>query len=216
MASHRMAAESRRSFLKFLAASPVLALGSGVAKALDTWDTTPGNQPLIRRWLEPMAESGTVISSPGDAISIYDFERTARHELSAAHYGYLATGVDGNAALIANRETFERVQIRPRRLVDVRTVDTSVEILGETWRTPVSLAPVGQLNTFHETGERGMAAAIRETGHQAILSTVATTTVEDVAEAAGRPIWFQLYPMWSWEVTRGFIARAENAAARYA
>ncbi len=201
-------ATSRRQFLKYLAASPLLAMGSRVARAAG-WEEEPASQALIEQWLEPMPETGGVIASPGEAISIFDFERTARHELSAAHYGYLATGMDDNASLIANRTGFSRVQVRQRRLRDVRTADTSVELFGETWKTPISLAPIGQLNTFYENGEAAMAAATKRTGHQIILSTVATATVEEVAEAAGSPIWFQLYPMWNWDVSRRFIERAD-------
>ncbi len=210
MDAHGNSATSRRNFLKYLAASPLLAVGAKIAKATG-WDEDPASQALIKQWLEPMPETGGVIGSPGQAISIFDFERAARRELSAAHYGYLATGMDDNASLIANRTGFSNIQVRQRRLVDVRTADTTVEILGETWPSPISLAPIGQLNTFYPDGEFEMAAATKRTGHQIILSTVATATVEEVAEANGRPIWFQLYPMWTWDVSRGFIERAEAA-----
>jgi 4-hydroxymandelate oxidase len=199
---------SRRNFLKYLAASPLLAMGSSIAKAVG-WDEEPANQALIKQWLEPLPETGGIVGSPGQAISIFDFERTARHNLPAAHYGYLASGMDDNASLNANRTGFDNIEVRQRRLIDVRKADTSVELFGETWKTPISLAPIGQLYTFHDDGEYGMAGACKKTGHQIILSTVATETVETVAEAKGSPIWFQLYPMWNWEISRGFIERAD-------
>lgn len=205
---------ARRRFLRYLAASPVLALAAPIARAIEGWDTDPANRELIEQWLEPMPQTGRIIASPGEAISVFDFERAARHELPPAHYGYLASGVDDNSTLIANRTGFDRIQVRPRRLVDVRRTDTSVELYGETWATPISLAPIGQLRTFHEDGEIAVASATRNTGHQIILSTVATATVEEVTEAKGSPIWFQLYPMWNWETSRGLIQRAEAAGCR--
>ena len=191
----------RRRFLKFLATSPLLAFGvpgwrNGTAAASD-------------------AESGipkrALIASPNEALNVFDFESVARQKLPPAHFGYMATGVDDDATLRANREGFSRFQIRPRRLVDVSRVDTSTQLFGVTWRTPIILAPVGSQKAFHPEGEIAVARAAGARNHLQILSTAATASVEDVAAACGGPIWYQLYPTDSWRVTQALMRRAETA-----
>src|ERR1700747_956999 len=98
----------------------------------------------------------------------------ARREPPPAHFGYLSTGVDDDATLRANREGFSRFQIRPRRLVDVSRVDTSTELFGFTWKTPIILAPVGSQKAFHPEGEIAAARAAGARNHLQILSTAAT------------------------------------------
>jgi isopentenyl diphosphate isomerase/L-lactate dehydrogenase-like FMN-dependent dehydrogenase len=151
------------------------------------------------------------IASPGDALSVFDFEELAEKTLPPAHWGYLATGVDGDVTLRRNREAFSEIRIRPRRLVDVSHVDLSVDLLGTRWETPIALAPVGSQMAFHPEGEVAAARAARAKGHLQILSTMTTASVEDVAAARGAPIWYQLYPTAKWSVTERIVKRAEAA-----
>src|SRR5262249_62186863 len=76
-----------------------------------------------------------LIPSPEQAHSFFNFEPVARQPLPPAHWGYMATGVDDDATLQANRSAFAKFQIRPRRLIDVRKFDTSTEIFGVKWKT---------------------------------------------------------------------------------
>ena len=191
----------RRRFLKFLATSPLLAFGApawrdGGAAASDV------ESGVLKRVL---------IASPNEALNVFDFESVARQKLPPAHFGYMATGVDDDATLRANREGFSRFQIRPRRLVDVSRVDTSTQLFGVTWRTPIILAPVGSQKAFHPEGEIAVARAAGARNHLQILSTAATASVEAVASARGGPIWYQLYPTDSWRVTQALMRRAEAA-----
>ena len=118
---------------------------------------------------------------------------------------------DGDETLRANRRGFGQFDLRARRLVDVSSVDTGVEILGERWETPIVLAPAGSQKAFHPEGELAAARASTALGHHQILSTVTTTSVEDVNAVRKRPVWYQLYPTSSWEVTRALLRRAEEA-----
>jgi isopentenyl diphosphate isomerase/L-lactate dehydrogenase-like FMN-dependent dehydrogenase len=188
-----MGFHSRRDFLRFLAASPLLAGSPAVLQALS------------------QASLNDVIGSPADALSVLDFEAAARKVLPPAHWGYMTTGVDDDATLRANREGFAHYQIRPRRLVDVRKVDTTTELFGSTWETPIVLAPVGGHKMFHPEGEIAVARAAKAKGHLQILSTVTTSSVEDVIAARGGPIWYQLYPTSSWDVRLKVVKRAEAA-----
>ena len=157
------------------------------------------------------SETWPLISSPGEALSVFEFEPLAKKVLPPAHYGYLASGVDDDLTLRANREAFTKVQIRPRRLVDVSRVDLSTEILGTRWETPIVLAPVGSQRAFHAEGEVAVARAAKAKGHLQILSTMTTASVEDVTKAREAPIWYQLYPTARWSVTEALVRRAEAA-----
>lgn len=184
---------SRRSFLKFLAASPLCNALAGLDFA------------------QASADTGERISSPDEAIDVFDLEATAREVLPPAHYGYMATGTNADKTLRANREAFENYYLRSRRLIDVRNIDTSVSILGEKWPTPIVIAPCGSQRAFHNDGELAVARAARELHHLQILSTVSSTPIEQVAEARGAPLWFQLYTPSGWPGLRKMLRRAEAA-----
>jgi isopentenyl diphosphate isomerase/L-lactate dehydrogenase-like FMN-dependent dehydrogenase len=152
-----------------------------------------------------------LIASANDALNVFDFELVTRKTLPPAHYGYLATGVDDDATLLANRTGFSKIQIRARRLVDVSRIDTSMELFGTTWKTPIVLAPVGSQKAFHADGEMASARAAGARGHLQILSTGSTISVENVTSAWGGPIWYQLYPTDTWRITQALVKRAERA-----
>ena len=79
--------------------------------------------------------------------------------------------------------------------------------------SPIVVAPTGSNRAFHEDGELAVARAARKGDHLEMLSTVATTSIEEAIEARGRPVWFQLYPTNKWEVAEGLARRAEKAGA---
>ncbi|MDQ2901554.1 MAG: alpha-hydroxy-acid oxidizing protein, partial [Acidobacteriota bacterium] len=151
------------------------------------------------------------IANPKEAINVMDFEAAARQALPPAHYGYLATGVDDDATLRANREGFSRIQLRPRRLVDITHVDTRIELFGTTWESPIGLCPIGNQKAFHPEGELPVARAARDRNILQILSTAANSSVEEVSKILGRPVWYQLYPTSRWEITEKLVKRAEAA-----
>jgi 4-hydroxymandelate oxidase len=201
---------NRRQLLKWLAASPLLALPGVAGLAAQA----PGVRPQMRPddpviWAPRNFQD--VIARPEDAINIFDFEPVARKNIPPAHFGYMASGIDDEATLRANREGFLKFQLRPRRLVDVSKVDTSVDILGTRYATPIVIAPVGGHRAYHAEGELAVARGAKAGDHLMILSTQSTTSPEDVTAARGRPIWYQLYATNKFEVTRAFLARAERA-----
>src|SRR5713226_1421103 len=126
--------KDRRKFLRMLAASPLLALpGSShllLQKLLASGHVgTKGALTLF----ESLEQGENLISSPEQAFDVMDFESVARKTLPPAHFGYLATGVDDDATVRANREGYSKIQIRARRLVDVSNIDTSVRLFGTAW-----------------------------------------------------------------------------------
>jgi isopentenyl diphosphate isomerase/L-lactate dehydrogenase-like FMN-dependent dehydrogenase len=207
--------EARRRFLRMLFASPLFAgsrlFGSSLTNLLAT-NVIPEGKALAD--LEMMLQqSDDVISSPDQAFDVMDFEPAARKALPPAHFGYLATGVDEDGTVRANREGYSRLQIRSRRLVDVETVDMSVRLFGATWSSPIVICPVSSQKAFHPEGDIAVARAARTKDHLQILSTAATSSIEDVTTARAAPVWQQLYPTNVWEVGSAIVKRAEKAGS---
>jgi isopentenyl diphosphate isomerase/L-lactate dehydrogenase-like FMN-dependent dehydrogenase len=176
-----LVSQSRRAFLAFL-----------------------GGSPLLRG-------EDDVLSDPKSAINVMDFEGAARKALPPAHFGYMATGVDDDLTLKANREGFSRFYLRPKRLIDITKADLSTELFGRTWESPIALAPVGNQMAFHAEGELPVARAARVKRSLMILSTAANTSVEDVKKTLGEAPWYQLYPTSKWENTERIVKRVEAA-----
>lgn len=206
----RLQLQDRRRFLRFLAGSPLMA-GLGLAPrwlaAASSRQEEVSAHPA--GLLKGLGEKP--IASAREAESVFDFELVARNTLPPAHYGYLATGVDDDRTLAANRDALTRIQIRARHLVDVSKVDISTELLGQRWDSPIVIAPTGSQKAFHPEGEIAVARAARAKNHLQILSTVTTSSVEDVIAARGAPVWYQLYPTPLWRVTEALVKRAEAA-----
>jgi 4-hydroxymandelate oxidase len=154
-----------------------------------------------------------LIKTPKDAINVFDFEPVCRKNVPPAHFGYMATGVDDEITLHANREAFRKFELRPRRLVDVSKVDISADILGTKYDSPIVVAPTGSNRAFHPDGEIAVAKAAKAGNHLYILSTVATTSIEDAIAAREAPVWFQLYTTQRWEVAEALVKRAQAAGA---
>src|SRR5437660_6909523 len=181
-----MSQENRRRFLQFLAGSPLaVAAGTGWAQLLPK---SRVSDPAMWAPLEP----DKLITTPKEAINVFDFEPVARQNVPPAHFGYMASGIDDEVTLRTNREDFLKLQLRPRRLVNVEKVDMSADILGTRYPTPIVVAPVGGHRMFHADGELGVARAAKAGAHLMILSTATTTAVEEVAAARGAPLWYQL------------------------
>jgi 4-hydroxymandelate oxidase len=189
---------SRRSFLRFLAASPLFA-------SLDlTGCTREVGTPKAAALLPDL------VKTPQEALDVFDLRAVAQHNLPPAHWGYMATGVDGETTLRANEEGYARLYLRPRRLVDVTTVDTRIRLFDRDWPSPIVMCPVSGQMAFHPDRELGSARAARAKDTLQILSTVANSSVEEVSEARGEPVWYQLYPTARWDVTQALVARAEK------
>ena len=195
MTSPSVLATSRRHFLQYLAGSPLFVSGAISAYGMESRSKLP--DPMI--WVPAGDE---LIKSPKDAINVFDFEPVAHKNVPPAHFGYMASGIDDEVTLRANREGFLKFQLRPRRLNDVSKVDTSVELFDTKYDSPIFVCPTGGNKFFHPDGEVAVAKAARAGNHLQILSTSSNDSVEDVTKARGGPIWFQLYASPRWELRR--------------
>jgi 4-hydroxymandelate oxidase len=200
--SHPIHGASRRRLLQFLAASPLFARAA-LAEGLRPSD------PI--NWAP--RDLDQLIADPKQALDVFDFEPVMKKNVPPAHFGYMATGVDDETTLHANREGFRKFALRPRRLVDVSNIDMRSEILGTTYDSPIVVAPTGSNRAFHPDGEIAVAKAAKIGNHLQILSTVATTSIEDAIAARGAPVWFQLYTTQRFEVAEALVKRTQAAGA---
>ena len=112
----------------------------------------------------------------------------------------------------ANLDAFERRRLRPRMLTGNHERDTSVEVLGTPSPTPFFLAPIGVLSIAHPEGELAAARAAAALRIPFTLSSAASHSIEEIAEAMGdAPRWFQLYWVNDREICASFVSRAEAA-----
>jgi lactate 2-monooxygenase len=147
-------------------------------------------------------------------IAPVEWETRAENALEPPAFGYIAGGAGSELTMRANREAFERVRLRPRMLAGNLDRDLSVEVLGTRSAAPFLLAPIGVLSIAHPDGELAAARAAAAAGVPFVLSSAASHSVEEIAQAMGdAPRWFQLYWINDREIVRSFVERA--AAAGY-
>jgi 4-hydroxymandelate oxidase len=185
---------NRRTFLKYLAGSPyVVALGG------------------IRAFAEGAPEIAEVIADPKEAICVMDFEEASRRKVDPVHWAYLASGVDDDATLRANREGFQHIQLLPRRLRDASKVDMRTDLFGTVYNSPIFTCPASGEKFLDPDGEIAVARATKARGTMQMLSTSASIGVEDVNSAHGGPVWYQLYAPGAWEACERLVRRVEAA-----
>src|SRR6478735_4125533 len=172
----------------------------------------------VPRWrdLEPFlrprpVERDVVRRRLARCLSVDDVERLARRRVPGAVWDYVAGGSDSELAMRRNADAFDRVELMPTTFGQVAAPDTTATLLGRTAAAPIVLAPTGYTRLSHHTGERAVAAAAAEAGLPYTLSTYATTSITDTAEAApGGRHWFQLYLMKDRAVSLAHLVEASE------
>jgi isopentenyl diphosphate isomerase/L-lactate dehydrogenase-like FMN-dependent dehydrogenase len=145
-------------------------------------------------------------------VGAEEWEARARERLDAGAYGYIAGGAGAESTMRANREAFELRRLRPRMLGAHTARDISVEVLATRSPFPFLLAPVGVLSIAHTDGELAPARAAAAARVPFVLSTAASHSIEEIAEAMGdAPRWFQLYWVSNRDVVASLVRRAEAA-----
>jgi isopentenyl diphosphate isomerase/L-lactate dehydrogenase-like FMN-dependent dehydrogenase len=151
-----------------------------------------------------------------ELVNVFDYEKLARTRMAPPLWDYYQGGSDDEVTMRECRAAFERIKLRPRVLVDVRreVLDMSTSVLGVPVSMPVLIAPVALHCMAHPEGECATAQAAGRAGTLMIASTVATRTIEEIAQAASGPLWFQLYTYPSLNVAEMLVHRAEDAGYR--
>ena len=165
----------------------------------------------INRYLEGQL-AGQLIESPEQAVNVWDMEQVAHANNLPEHWAYIHMGVDDFETRRANREGYQRLMLRPRRLgPDTTKLDTSVQLFGRRWTTPLFLCPVAALEAYHTEGESGAARAARAKGILQMQSNQSSQSYETIAAARGEPHWFQIYTVPDWNMNKRVIDRVARA-----
>jgi len=137
------------------------------------------------------------------------WEEAAREKLEPGPFGYIAGGAGSERTMRANADAFDRRRLRPRMLTGNVERDLSVEVLGLRSPVPFLLAPIGVLSIAHPDAELAVARASRATGVPLVLSSAASTPLEEVAAELGEtPRWYQLYWFDDRELVGSIVDRA--------
>lgn len=153
----------------------------------------------------------SVAGGSSSLICIRDFEKAARAALSRMAWDYYRSGADAERTLRENIRAYRRWDIHYRVLVDVSHRELGTDILGVPVSMPILIAPTAYQRLAHPDGELATAQAAAEAGTIYTLSTLSTTSIEDVARVSHGPRWFQLYVHKDRELTESLVARAEAA-----
>ena len=141
--------------------------------------------------------------------NIGDLRLRARSKLPSPMFHYIDGGADDEWTLRRNTEAFDDYQLMPNYLNDISHVDLSTTILGCGLTLPFLLSPTGMSRLFHHHKELGVSKAAAEAGTLYALSTMATTSLEDVAAASDGPKMFQIYILKDRELTKEFVQRCK-------
>lgn len=147
-------------------------------------------------------------------VSLADFERDAGTVLDAMVHGYYAGGAEDEETLRSNREAFRRVRLLPRVLRGVGTRTTGTTVLGIQIQTPIMVAPMAFQRLAHPEGEVATVRGAGAAGTVMVASTLSSTPLQEVAQAATEALWFQLYVYRDREVTRELVEQAAAAGFR--
>lgn len=154
-------------------------------------------------------------AAPGSAaldevVNLDGFEPLAREKMDPAGYNYYVGGAGDEVTLRENIAAFRRRKLRPRVLIDVSSIDTSTELLGQRVSLPVGLAPTGLNGLADPEGEAAAARAAARAGALFCISTLSSSSLEEAA-AAGGPRWFQLYVNEDRALSEAIVKRARDA-----
>lgn len=147
-------------------------------------------------------------------VCIQDFEKIAKNKLSKTAFDYYVSGSNEEQTLNDNCNAFKRYRFRPRVLQDVSEVNTTANILGHNISFPLCVAPTAMNKMAHPEGELAVFGAASKMNIGYTLSTWATTSIEEISEAASNtssPRWMQLYIYKDRNLTKTLVNRAEKA-----
>ena len=157
---------------------------------------------------------GLVGEWPGQPLAWAELAAEAERVADPQGWDYVAGGAGTADTIRANEAAFRRWRIVPRMLRDVSARDLSATVLGTECPAPVGLAPIGVQTVVHDDGEQASARAAAAVGLPMTVSTMSTTTMEEIAAAGDGPKWFQLYWPTDRDLAASFLNRAEAAGYR--
>lgn len=151
-----------------------------------------------------------------EPVNVFEYEALAQAKMNPAFWDFYQGGSDDEVTLRANRTAFERIRLRPRVLVDVSAgaLNMRTTVLDTPVSMPILVAPTALHSMAHPEGECATAQGAGMANTLMIASTTATRSIEEIAQAASGPLWFQLYVYPSFQVAEKLVRRAEAAGYR--
>lgn len=144
------------------------------------------------------------------ALTVWDLRNIAQRRTPRGPFDYTDGGAEREISLNRSREIFQRIEFQPRILQDVSKLDLKAKVLGEEFSIPVGIAPTGFTRMMHAEGEIAGARAAEKFGIPFTLSTLGTTSIEDVSAAAPNGSnWFQLYMWKDRDASMALVERAK-------
>ena len=141
-------------------------------------------------------------------VSVFDYEAAAREKLPRTAYDYYRSGANDELTLHENHAAYERIKLKPKVLIDTSKRDLTTTVLGQTLSMPIMVAPTAFHRMAHPEGEVATARAAGKAGALMMLSTLSTSSIEEVLPEATGPVWFQLYVYKDREATLSLVERA--------
>ena len=145
----------------------------------------------------------------GKCNNLMDLRSVAKQRLPAPVFHYLDGGSDDEVSLARNTEAFDEYELLPSQLSDVSSIDLQTTLFGKTVDWPVMISPTGASKLFHGDGEPAVARAATKLGMIYSLSTLGTTSIEDIASVTDGPKMYQLYIFKDRGLTEEWIARSK-------
>jgi 4-hydroxymandelate oxidase len=144
-------------------------------------------------------------------VNIYEYEEIAKGKMGQGEYDFIAGGATDEITLRRTRAVFDAIMLRPRMMVDISQRDLRTTVLGQEIRFPIMLDPAGNHAATHPEGELASVRAAGAAGTIMVLSAQSSRTLEEVAQAATGPLWFQSYFFKDRGLTLEMARRAEEA-----
>ena len=149
-----------------------------------------------------------------DLVSVFDYETAARATLPKIAYDYYASGANDEITLRENHAAYERIKLKPRVLIDTSKRDLTTNVRGQSVTMPILVAPTAFHRMAYPEGEVATGRAAGKAGTIMMLSTLSTSSIEEVMSEATGPMWFQLYVYRDREATLSLVRRAESAGCK--
>lgn len=166
--------------------------------------------PVVGGSWDTIAERNGEMPNLKNCHNIRDLRKRAKAKLPAPIFHYLDGGSDDEWSLRRNTEAFDDYQLIPNCLRNIESVDLKTSVLGTTLDLPFFLSPTGMSRLFHHEKELGVCRAAQKFGTMYSLSTLATTSIEEIAKTTDGAKMFQIYILKDRELTREFVQRCKD------
>jgi len=194
-----------------LISAGVLASGA----ALGAQSSRQDQDSISTKNYDQQNKTALEIPADGPLTCLADYEAAAKHHIPPTFWEFYNGSAADELTMRWNIEAYQRIRLKPRVLIDVSQIDTTVKLLGREHAFPILLAPTAYQKLAYRDGEIATARGAKIANATMVLSTNSTTAVEDVSQAAqGSPLWFQLYVQRDRGFTRELVQRAEAAGCQ--